>query len=268
MHRTPAVAGRFYDGSAAGLRTQVEQYLSSGQHLIEALGIMVPHAGLIYSGAVAGQVYSSISMPKTFIMLGPNHTGLGPAVSLMDQGSWDVPTGSLSIDRRLAARILQGTTLVMSDSQAHTYEHSLEVQIPFINYFSPDVSIVPIAIMAASYDVCRELAEVIAAAVQAVDYPVTILASSDMSHYVSDKTARQKDKKAIEMILELDPRGLYETVMRERISMCGVLPATVMLIAVQLLGAKNARLINYMTSGDVSGDYDSVVGYAGIVLSK
>jgi len=268
MHRTPAVAGRFYDGTGTGLRRQVEQYVVSDQPRMEAVGIMVPHAGLIYSGAVAGQVYSSISMPKTFVMLGPNHTGLGPAVSLMDDGPWEVPTGSLTIDRRLASRILQGATLAVSDSQAHVYEHSLEVQLPFITYFSHDVSIVPIAIMNASYVTCRGLAEGIAKAIQSVDYPVTILASSDMSHYVHDKVARQKDQKAIEKILGFDPRGLYDTVMQERISMCGVLPATVMLIAAQLLGAKHARLVNYMTSGDVSGDYESVVGYAGIVLSK
>jgi len=268
MHRTPAVAGTFYDGTSFGLSKQVEQYVASGKPSMDAVGIMVPHAGLIYSGSVAGQVYSSISMPRTFIMLGPNHTGLGPAVSLMDDGAWEVPTGSLSIDRRLASRILQGSSLAVRDSQAHAYEHSLEVQIPFIAYFSRDVSIVPIAIMTASYDICRELAEEIVRAIRGVDYSVTILASSDMSHYVSDKVARQKDTKAIEKILALDPRGLYDTVMHERISMCGVLPATVMLIAAQLLGAKNARLINYMTSGDVSGDYNSVVGYAGIVLSK
>jgi len=268
MHRSPAVAGRFYDGSASGLRKQVEQYIASDQPHVDAVGIMVPHAGLIYSGSVAGQVYSSISMPKTFIMLGPNHTGLGSAVSLMDEGTWEVPTGSLAIDRRLATRILQSTALASRDAQAHVYEHSLEVQIPFIAHFSQDVSIVPIAVMRASYNDCRELAEGIAKAVQGVDYPVTILASSDMSHYVSDKIARQQDGKAIERILALDPRGLYDTVMHERISMCGVLPATIMLIAAQLLRAKNARLVKYITSGDVSGDYDSVVGYAGITITK
>ena len=268
MHRTPAVAGRFYDGTRAGLRKQVEQYLVPGHSPQAAIGIMVPHAGLIYSGSVAGQVYSSIAMPKTFIMLGPNHTGLGSPVSIMDDGAWEVPTGTLNIDRRLAGRILKGTSLAARDSQAHAYEHSLEVQVPFITYFAQDVSIVPIAIMSASYENCREIAEAVAKAVQGVDYPVTILASSDMSHYVADRVARQKDKKAIEKILSLDPRGLYDTVMHERISMCGVFPATVMLIAAQLLGAKNARLISYMTSGDVSGDYDSVVGYAGITVSE
>ncbi len=268
MHRTPAVAGRFYDGTRSGLRKQVEQYIVSSQRPHEAVGIMVPHAGLIYSGSVAGQVYSSISMPKTFIMLGPNHTGLGSPVSLMEDGAWEVPTGTLTIDRRIASRILQSTELAVSDSQAHAYEHSLEVQIPFITYFSLEVSIVPISIMRATYDNCRELAGALAKAVQSVDYPVTILASSDMSHYVPDRIARQKDKKAIERILSFDPRGLYDTVLQERISMCGVLPATVMLIAAQLLGAKNTRLIGYTTSGDVSGDYDSVVGYAGITVSR
>lgn len=268
MLRTPAVAGRFYEGSSAGLTKQVQQYMVAGLPHMDAVGIMVPHAGLIYSGAVAGQVFSSISMPKTFIMLGPNHTGLGPAVSLMDEGGWQVPTGSIAIDRTLAHRILKGSRVAAQDSQAHAYEHSLEVQLPFITHFSLELSIVPIAIMTASYDTCRELAGAIAQAVQGVDYPVTILASSDMSHYVPDRIARQMDGRAIEKILGLDPRGLYDTVMHERISMCGVLPATVMLIAAQLLGAKKARLVKYMTSGDVSGDYDSVVGYAGIVLSQ
>jgi AmmeMemoRadiSam system protein B len=186
----------------------------------------------------------------------------------MDDSAWEVPTGSFNIDRRLASRILKYTSLAVRDSQAHAYEHSLEVQLPFIAYFSVDVSIVPLAIMSASYESCRELAEAIAKAIQETDYSVMILASSDMSHYLPDKIARQKDSKAIEKILGIDPRGLYDTVMKERISMCGVLPTTVMLIAAQLLGAKNARLIHYMTSGDVSGDYDSVVGYAGIVLSR
>ncbi len=267
MQRTPAVAGKFYDGSTSGLRRQVEQYVTSGRRLVDAVGIMVPHAGLIYSGAVAGHVYSSISMPKTFIMLGPNHTGLGHAVSVMDEGAWEVPIGTLRINSGLAGRIIQATRLAVRDGQAHAYEHSLEVQIPFLVYLSGDVSIVPIALMTASYESCMEIAEALVKAIQAVDYPVTILASSDMSHYVSDGTARQKDMKAIERILDLDPRGLYDTVMNEKISMCGILPATVMLIAARLLGADKARLISYMTSGDVSGDYDSVVGYAGIVVS-
>jgi len=267
MVRSPAVAGQFYQGTTQKLQQQVSQYLQKDLGRDHAVGVMVPHAGLIYSGAVAGTVYSSITMPKTFVMLGPNHTGLGSSVSLMDDGEWEVPTGKLRVDRKLASRILQHAKVAERDAKAHTFEHSLEVQLPFITCLSTDIAIVPIAILSASYEECTELAEGIAKAVQGVDYPVTILASSDMSHYLPDRVARQKDKLALDRVLEMDPRGLYDTVRRERISMCGYLPATVMLIAAKILGAKEAFLVKYMTSGDVSGDYESVVGYAGIVLT-
>lgn len=232
----------------------------------DAVGIVVPHAGLVYSGAVAGSVYSSIRPPKTFVMLGPNHTGLGAKVALMDDGGWDIPTGTVSIDRGLASRIALDNPLVSRDAQAHLFEHSLEVQLPFIAYLSPDIRIVPVAILAATVNECLELGERIAAAVKAVDYPVVILASSDMSHYQPDKVARTKDKLAIDRILAVDPEGLYETVQEKRISMCGYLPVTVMLQAAKFLGTGSARLVKYATSGEVSGDYDSVVGYAGIIV--
>ena len=267
MLRHPAVSGQFYQGSGPRLEQQVSQYLQTDMGKERAVGILVPHAGLVYSGAVAGAVYSSIDMPKTFVMIGPNHTGLGARIAVMDEGQWEVPTGKLRIDRKLAGRILQNTERAERDAKAHTFEHSLEVQLPFIVHFSADIAIVPIAMLSATYDQCVELAEGIAKAIQSIDYPVTVLASSDMSHYVPDRIARQKDKTALDHMLSMDPQGLYETVVKERISMCGYLPATVMLIASKILGATSARLARYMTSGDVSGDYESVVGYAGVVLT-
>lgn len=266
MKRSPAVAGQFYHGTAARLREQVAQYIHVDAPKETVVGIMSPHAGLIYSGSVAGEVFSSIKMPQTFIMLGPNHTGLGSAISLMDTGEWEIPTGLFRIDSRLASRIALNSGRVSRDTQAHLFEHSLEVQLPFMAYFSTELKIVPIALLSASYDDCLDLARAIAEAVRAVDYPVVILASSDMSHYLPEKQARRMDTMAIEKILALDPEGLYETVRKERISMCGYLPATVMLAASKLLGADSARLIRYATSGEVSGDFDSVVGYAGIVV--
>ncbi len=266
MKRKAAVSGQFYYGSSSRLTQQIEQYIDKGAKKENAIGIVVPHAGLIYSGAVAGAVYSSIYFPKTFLMLGPNHTGLGPKVSLMDDGEWEIPTGTFEIDRKLASRIALNTPNVERDSKAHIFEHSLEVQLPFFAYFSKDVKIVPVAIFSASLDDCIKIAEGIAKAIKGLEYPVIILASTDMSHYLSDKIARQKDKKAIDKILELDPKGLYETVLNEKISMCGYLPTTVMIFASKFLGANSARLVKYMTSGDVSGDYDSVVGYTGIIL--
>jgi len=267
VRRKAAVAGQFYHDSPAKLSHQVQQYINHNLPKEHAIGILCPHAGLIYSGAVAGEVYSRISIPKTFILLGPNHTGLGAKVALMSEGEWEIPTGLFAIDERLGRRILSNTSLVSSDSQAHIFEHSLEVQLPFIASFSKDSKIVPLTVMSATLEECTSLGEAIAKAVRGADYPVVIVASSDMSHYVSDTVARKKDKMAIDRILALDPEGLFETVKKEHISMCGYLPATIMLFAAKSLGARGAKLIKYATSGDVSGDYDAVVGYAGIIVS-
>lgn len=268
MKRVAAVAGQFYHDTGSRLVQQVELYIDKSAKKEEAVGIIVPHAGLIYSGAVAGAVYSSITFPETFLMLGPNHTGIGPKISLMEEGEWEIPTGTFEIDRKLASRIAQNTSKVTRDSKAHMFEHSLEVQLPFMAYFSDNVKIVPIALLSASLEDCIELADGISKAIMSLDYPVVIVASSDMSHYLQDKITRKEDQKAINKILEINPKGLYETVLRDKISMCGYLPATVMLFASKLLGADTAHLVKYMTSGDISGDYDSVVGYAGFILSS
>ncbi len=266
MRRSPAVAGQFYYDEPSRLTQQVKQFINEKTGKEDSVGIVVPHAGLIYSGSVAGAVYSAINFPDTFLMIGPNHTGLGPSISIMDTGEWQVPTGIVSIDSKLASRIIFNTTLVVRDVQAHLFEHSLEVQLPFIAYLSNEAKIVPIAMRSASFNECISLAESIANAIRSIDYPVTVLASSDMSHYLPDKTARLKDSKAMEKILNIDPEGLYDLVVKDKLSMCGYLPITVMLSASKFLGATTARLVKYMTSGEVSGDYDSVVGYAGIIL--
>ena len=272
MIRPPAVAGQFYQGTAAKLTQQVKQYINDGLVKEHAIGILSPHAGLIYSGSVAGEVYSTIEIPKTFVLLGPNHTGLGSKVSIMAAGEWEIPTGVFSIDEKLSQKIASNVPIASRDSQAHTFEHSLEVQLQFIAHFSKEPKIVPIIIMSASIEECRLIGEGIAKSIKSLiassaeRYSVVIVASSDMSHYVSDDVARQKDKKAIEMIKALNPEGLYEIVVKERISMCGYLPATVMLFAAKALGAIEARLIKYTTSGEVSGDYEQVVGYAGMIV--
>lgn len=266
MKRSAAVAGQFYHGSASRLAKQVEQYAHTDLKKEDAVGVMVPHAGLIYSGAVAGAVYSSINFPQTFLLLGPNHTGLGTRISMMDEGEWEIPTGTFMIDKKLSNRIALHCDTVQRDPQAHIFEHSLEVQLPFLAYFKRDVKIVPIALLSASLDDCRDLAKGIARAVREIDYSIIIVASSDMSHFLPDTRARQKDKLALDAILDMNPEGLYSTVLREKISMCGYLPATVMLFASKFLGAKTARIVQYMTSGEISGDYDSVVGYAGIIV--
>ncbi len=266
MKRAPSVAGQFYFGTAPKLTRQVSDFIDTSGKKEKVVGAVCPHAGLMYSGAVAGAVYSVIDFPETFVLIGPNHTGLGARISLMESGEWEIPTGTFGIDEKISYRIAMHVPTVTKDSKAHMFEHSLEVQLPFIAFFSPKAKIVPIAILSASVEECRILGGGIAEAVQAAGYPVVLIASSDMSHYVSDRVAREKDRKAIDRILAFDPEGLYETVLKERISMCGYLPVTTLLFAAKALGAQSARLVKYATSGEVSGDYDHVVGYAGIVL--
>jgi AmmeMemoRadiSam system protein B len=266
LRRSPAVAGQFYYGSASKLTNQVEKYIEKHAHREKVIGAVSPHAGLMYSGPVAGAVYSAIEFPETFMLIGPNHTGLGSQVSLMEAGEWEIPTGVFQIDEKLARRIAMNVPLVTKDTKAHMFEHSLEVQLPFIAYFSKEKKIVPLAVLSATVEECRIIGEGVAKAIRDVGYPVVAVASSDMSHYVPDDVARQKDRMAIDKILSLDPEGLYETVRKEKISMCGYLPATIMLFAAKALGAHSARLVKYSTSAEVSGDFDHVVGYAGVVV--
>jgi len=248
---------------------QVERFLAPRAKKIKALGIVSPHAGLVYSGSVAGAVYSSIELPGTFILIGPNHTGLGEPVSLMAKGEWETPLGTVRIDEELAAAILSRSRLVREDTLAHLKEHSLEVQLPFIQYLKKEFTIVPIQMMDTRLETCLALGNAVAEAVreQTKKTGVLIVASSDMSHYISAEAAKKKDHKAIQRILDLDAQGLYYTVRDEDITMCGYGPAVAMLTACKALGAKKAELIKYTNSGEVSGDYDQVVGYAGIVVS-
>jgi hypothetical protein len=266
MVRKPAVAGQFYSSSPDGLTKEVAQYITDTPSE-PVIGAICPHAGLMYSVHVAGAVYSKMHITDTVILLGPNHTGLGQKISLMSAGVWEIPTCRFDIDEVIAHKIYRNAGGVISkDTKAHLFEHSIEVQLPFIAYLRRDVKIVPVAMMQASLEECRKTGEAISAAIKSSGSPVTIIASSDMSHYISDSEARKLDNMAIERVLELDPEGLYNTVLSKGISMCGYLPATAMLFAAISLGAGAAELVKYATSGDVSGDYSHVVGYAGIVV--
>ena len=266
MIRPPAVAGQFYESSPSGLSAQVEDCIETGVEKESATGLISPHAGLMYSGRVAGAVYSRIKIPHTFILIGPNHTGFGSPFSIMSSGEWQIPTGKLKIDDNFAKRLKQHCNIIKEDSLAHQMEHSIEVQLPFILHFSSDVNIVPITVITASLDTCRLVGEALADVIENLDYTVTIIASSDMTHFETDSAAREKDKKAIDMITAMDPEGLYNTVRDEGISMCGVIPATMMLFAAKKMGAGESTLVKYMTSGEVSGDYNYVVGYAGVIV--
>ncbi len=264
MIRKPAVAGYFYPRDPIRLREMIEQFLVPQADRIKASGALCPHAGYMYSGPVAGAVYSHIQIPERVILIGPNHTGLGAKASIMTQGSWLTPFGEVEVDTTLASKILEYSQHIKEDTQAHLAEHSLEVQIPFLQYFKPQVKIVPITIMGISYSTAQEIGEAIGKAVASQE--TVIIASSDMTHYEPQKAAANKDHKALEAILKLDPQELYERVTTMDISMCGVMPTIATLIACIHLGCKKAQLIRYMTSGDTTGDYSQVVGYAGVVI--
>jgi AmmeMemoRadiSam system protein B len=263
--RRPAVAGQFYPGDPKTLEREVSSFLKE-EKKTGALGVLAPHAGYMYSGRVAGAVYSKVNIPRDVVIIGPNHTGIGEPEAIMLSGTWQMPGGNVEISSTLAESIEEGSRYLKDDPLSHRSEHSLEVQIPFLQHFRKDLRIVPIAMMSLDYGICLDVGHAIAKAIKEFNEPVLIVASSDMTHYESHVSASEKDKKAIDRILALDPEGLLKTVRDVRISMCGVIPATIMLIACRELGAREASLVEYATSGEVSGDYDYVVGYAGMII--
>jgi len=265
MVREPAVAGRFYEGERRALARDVGRLLAAGgePEPVRAIGVVAPHAGYVYSGGVAGAVYRRAVVPSRVIVLGPNHTGLGERAALWTGQAWRTPLGDVPVDPALTASLAGG--LVTADARAHAREHSLEVQVPFLQVVRPDVAIAALCLGPLDFDECAELGRTVAAAARAAG--ALVVASSDMSHYIPAAEAREKDRRAIDRILALDAEGLHRTVRREGITMCGVIPATVMLVAARELGATGAELVRYAHSGQVSGDDDAVVGYAGVVVT-
>ena len=264
--RHPAVAGKFYPKDSRKLLADVHSYLSPAAEPMRALGCVVPHAGYIYSGHVAGAVYAHLDVSERCIVLCPNHTGMGTPLSIMRTGAWETPLGEVPIDSELATSLLQSFPLLEEDSAAHLSEHAIEVQLPFLQERRKQLRFVPIAIGTRQFEVLAGLGEAIAAVISQAGERILIVASSDMNHYESDSVTRVKDRKAIDSLLALDARRLYDVVTQEDISMCGFGPAVAMLTAAKQLGAKQAELIKYATSGDISGDRQMVVGYAGIAV--
>ena len=264
--REPVVAGQFYPAEPEQLKKALSSYLEKKLEKKGAKGIIVPHAGYIYSGPVAGAVYSRIILPETIILLGPNHTGAGEPFSLMDKGIWRTPLGEVEIDIPLAKEILQDSHYLKEDFSAHQDEHSLEVQIPFLQILSTRFKIVPIVLSGGDSKTIMAIGEEIAETLLRQKKGVLLIASSDMTHYESEKAAQEKDDYALEAILKLDEEELLKRVRERNISMCGVAPVVVMITAVKRLGAKEAELVKYQTSGAVSGDLAQVVGYAGVIV--
>ena len=268
MVRKPAVSGRFYPSESTELRTMLAGFLSTAPKRPDVRGIVVPHAGYIYSGHVAGAVYSQIDLPDRTIVLCPNHTGFGTPLSIMKSGAWETPLGEMQIDEELCAALMAADPYLQDDFEAHRLEHALEVQLPFMQEISRSpVRFVPITIGTGNLQRLQALGRAIADVVRKLAPGTLIIASSDMNHYESDAVTRVKDRKAIDRMLALDPQALYDVVRRENISMCGYGPAVSMLTAALELGASKAELVKYATSGDVSLDFDHVVGYAGVIVS-
>ena len=266
MIRPPAVAGHFYPLNSKELAQNVDAFLLPRAEKNRALGCVVPHAGYIYSGHVAGALYSSLEIPARLILMGPRHYPRGESLAILSEGSWASPLGEAKIDSALAAELKHEFPRLREDAVAHEREHSLEVQIPFLQRLCGDFRFVPIVLGTDRYGVLEELGHAVAKVVAAQGEAVLVVASSDMNHYENDEITRVKDEHAIARVLALDPRGLYDTVRAEGITMCGFAATVAMLVAVRDLGASEAELVRYATSGDINGDRERVVGYAGIVI--
>jgi len=265
--RPPAVAGTFYEGRPERLERDVRSLLPPAVSKVRAVGAIVPHAGYMYSGGVAGAVYARLEIPAAVVVLCPNHTGRGAPAALDPSEAWRTPLGDVPVDARLSARLKELAPSLRPDSEAHRREHSLEVQLPFLQALRPDFELVPVSLGEPSLALCREVGEALARLCDEEPEPPLLLASSDMNHYESRSIGRAKDDRALARVEALDPEGLFRTILTEDISMCGFLPATALLFAAGGSGRhRTATVVARADSGDQTGDSSSVVGYAGVIV--
>jgi len=269
MLRLPAVAGRFYPSHPAELTALIRKCASRDpDHApISLRACLVPHAGYVYSGQVAGAALARIALPAKIIILGVRHYPHGEPAAILSSGAWRTPLGDARIEEELAETLKKACPLLQEDSVAHSTEHSLEVQLPFLQVLAPDFTFVPVALGTLQFESLVSVGEAIGRVLQAANEDLLLLTTSDLNHYEDDATTRVKDRKAIDRLLALDARGLYDTCRNEGISMCGLGPAVAMLTALNVLEAKKPELVKYATSADMSGDRSAVVGYAGMIFS-
>ncbi|PHR28991.1 MAG: AmmeMemoRadiSam system protein B [Desulfotalea sp.] len=265
--RDPVVAGRFYPADKNKLKAAVVDYFKQPEQKtpVEAFAIIAPHAGYVYSGGLAAKTINSVCIPETVLLLGPNHTGQGSPASLSQQ-DWSTPLGEVTTNSELIRLISQQNKNIVIDETAHTLEHSLEVQLPFLQVLQDMLTIVPLTLGQLSYARCEEIAESLYRSISAYHSTVLILASTDMNHFESRSVSQAKDKLALNAIEAMDPCTLYTTVQKNNISMCGVIPVVITLLLCLKMGARTATLVDYMDSGDISLDTKQVVGYAGVII--
>jgi len=278
--RPPAQAGAFYAGSEDALKRQIEScFLHKfgpgsipkvnlpGQRRVVSL--VCPHAGYMYSGPTAANGYHQLASdgrPDIFVLIGPNHTGIGSGVSIMQEGAWRTPLGDVEIDAAMAKEIQRSSSYIDIDDSSHLHEHSIEVQLPFLQYVYGSFKFVPICMMMQDLEVSLDVGQAVASAVSRKN--AAVIASTDLSHYVAQSVAEEKDRLVIDAILKLDEARLQSVVEEHGISMCGYGPTSVAIVAAKKLGTKDTRLLSYKTSGDITGDFSQVVGYASVVLAK
>ena len=279
--RHPSQAGAFYAGTAQSLKAQITgcfthrfgpgklpKVVEDG--LRNIVGLICPHAGYMYSGPAATHAYYNLAMdgkPDVVVIFGPNHTGRGSALALMSEGVWRTPLGDVGIDTLTANQIVDETRIVDVDDTAHTFEHSIEVQLPFLQYlYGSTFKFVPICFLMQDLESSREVGRAVAKTLSGKNG--LVIASTDMTHYEPHEQAQRKDKMAIDAVAKMDEELYYSTVESQNISTCGYGPTVAAITAAKLLGAKKAQLLCYKTSGDVVGDFSSVVGYASMSFTK
>ncbi|MFQ5962725.1 MAG: AmmeMemoRadiSam system protein B [Candidatus Scalinduaceae bacterium] len=266
MIRPPVVSGSFYPGSKKDLLGALKTLIDDKIEKQKVLGAISPHAGYMYSGKVMGSVFSRIEIPDTVIILAPNHTGYGSPYSIWPEGCWETPLGETFMDQELITKILNSCELLEKDEEAHIREHSVEVLLPFLQYINPQVKIVVIVIKSSNFDDLKIIGKSIGVILRKIRTDSLVIASSDMTHYESQQSANKKDKSAIAEIIALREEELYNVVQKSNITMCGICPVISMIVCSKERGAKKAELTRYTTSGDITGDYEQVVGYAGMIV--
>jgi len=279
--RHPCQAGAFYAGTAESLKRQIEncflhelgpgkipEVVKTGPG--QVIGLVCPHAGYMFSGPVAAHAYYRLALdgkPDVAVLFGPNHAGYGSALAVMNEGFWRTPLGDVEVEGESATRIAHESRIVDVDDSAHRFEHSIEVQLPFLQYlYGSDFKIVPICFLMQDLSSAREVGQAVAKVLAGKN--AVIIASSDMTHYEPQESAKKKDEMALETVKAMDEAKFYSVIEAHRISACGYGPIAALITASKILGAKEAKLLCYKTSGDVIGDYSSVVGYAAVCFTK
>ena len=267
MNRKPIINGTFYPANTKDINDLIKGFIPEKSSKMSAKGLILPHAGYIYSGKVAVATIAQTLPKKRIIILGTNHSGRGPNFSLWDKGSWTIPFGEIDIDEKLAASILANGDIIESDISAHIEEHSIEAELPILYYFFENFKFVPINCKHSTLKNYENAANQIYNAIKNISDEILLIASTDLTHYEPEASARKKDREIIDSIINLDEKSMLQKIDKFDISMCGAAPVAILISCLKKIKAAKSKVIMYQTSGDSSGDYNSVVGYLGALIN-